>query len=57
MRAPIFLRFREDKKPPECTIEDERHVDEVVVTILILILILILQKISIEWHLSKKPLE
>lgn len=32
MRAPIFIRFREDKKPEECIIEDERHVEEVVVT-------------------------
>lgn len=30
MRAPIFLRFREDKKPEECTIEDEMHVEEIV---------------------------
>ncbi len=31
MRAPIFLRFRDDKKPEECTIEGERHVEELVV--------------------------
>ena len=59
MRAPIFLRFREDKKPEECTIEDERHVDEVVVTNTNTNTNTntILQKISIERHLSKKPRE
>jgi bifunctional non-homologous end joining protein LigD len=28
MRAPIFLRVREDKKPQECTLEKPKHVDE-----------------------------
>jgi bifunctional non-homologous end joining protein LigD len=30
MRAPIFLRFREDKKPNECTILSEKHIEDVV---------------------------
>lgn len=30
MRAPIFLRFREDKKPRECTIEVERQIRNIV---------------------------
>ena len=30
MRAPIFLRFREDKKPEECILEEEKHTDEFV---------------------------
>lgn len=28
MRAPIFLRVRDDKKPQECTLENPKHVDE-----------------------------
>jgi bifunctional non-homologous end joining protein LigD len=30
MRAPIFLRFREDKKPEECTVEEEKSTEELV---------------------------
>jgi bifunctional non-homologous end joining protein LigD len=30
MRAPIFLRFREDKKPEECILEEEKHTEEFV---------------------------
>ena len=30
MRAPIFLRFREDKSPSECRIEIEEPVADVV---------------------------
>ncbi|MFL6381851.1 MAG: DNA ligase D [Nitrososphaeraceae archaeon] len=30
MRAPIFLRFREDKKPEECIIEEEKSTEELV---------------------------
>jgi bifunctional non-homologous end joining protein LigD len=30
MRAPIFLRFREDKKPEECTLEEEKITEELV---------------------------
>jgi bifunctional non-homologous end joining protein LigD len=30
MRAPIFLRFREDKNPNECTILSEKHIEDVV---------------------------
>jgi bifunctional non-homologous end joining protein LigD len=30
MRAPIFLRFREDKRPKECVIMSEKHIDDVV---------------------------
>jgi bifunctional non-homologous end joining protein LigD len=30
MRSPIFLRFREDKKPEECIMEKERHTEEVI---------------------------
>jgi bifunctional non-homologous end joining protein LigD len=30
MRAPIFVRFREDKLPNECTIEQARDTDQVV---------------------------
>ena len=28
MRAPIFLRLREDKKPQECTLEKPKHLEE-----------------------------
>ena len=28
MRAPIFLRVRDDKKPQECTLEKPKHVEE-----------------------------
>jgi bifunctional non-homologous end joining protein LigD len=28
MRAPIFLRLRDDKKPEECILEKPKHVDE-----------------------------
>lgn len=31
LRAPIFQRFREDKSPEECTVQGERHLEEVVV--------------------------
>jgi bifunctional non-homologous end joining protein LigD len=31
LRAPIFLRFREDKSPQECTVQGERHLEEVIV--------------------------
>ena len=30
MRAPIFLRLREDKSPDECRIETEEHLSEVI---------------------------
>jgi bifunctional non-homologous end joining protein LigD len=30
MRAPIFLRFREDKKPEECTLEEEKSIEKLV---------------------------
>src|SRR5919199_2438021 len=30
MRAPIFLRFREDKKPEECILEEEKSTEELV---------------------------
>jgi bifunctional non-homologous end joining protein LigD len=30
IRAPIFLRFREDKKPEECTVEEEKSTEELV---------------------------
>ena len=30
MRAPIFLRIRDDKKPQECTLDKPKHVDELV---------------------------
>ena len=30
MRAPIFLRLREDKSPNECRIETEEHLTEVI---------------------------
>jgi bifunctional non-homologous end joining protein LigD len=30
MRAPIFLRIREDKSPDECRIETEEHLSEVI---------------------------
>ena len=30
MRSPIFLRFREDKKPEECVIEEEKSTEEIV---------------------------
>lgn len=30
MRSPIFLRFREDKRPEECIIEEEKKVEEIV---------------------------
>jgi bifunctional non-homologous end joining protein LigD len=30
MRAPIFLRFREDKKPEECILEEEKSTQELV---------------------------
>jgi bifunctional non-homologous end joining protein LigD len=30
MRTPIFLRFREDKKPEECIIEEEKSTEELV---------------------------
>jgi bifunctional non-homologous end joining protein LigD len=30
MRAPIFLRFREDKKPEECILEEEKSIEELV---------------------------
>jgi hypothetical protein len=30
MRAPIFLRLREDKSPNECRIETEEHPSEVI---------------------------
>src|SRR5919202_3178761 len=30
MRAPIFLQFREDKKPEECTLEEEKSTEELV---------------------------
>jgi hypothetical protein len=29
MRAPIFLRFREDKAPKDCLIEGEKSTDKV----------------------------
>jgi len=31
LRAPIFQRFRDDKSPEECTVQGERHLEEVVV--------------------------
>ncbi len=31
LRAPIFQRFREDKSPEDCTIQGERHLEEVIV--------------------------
>jgi bifunctional non-homologous end joining protein LigD len=31
LRAPIFQRFREDKSPQDCIIQEERHLEEVVV--------------------------
>jgi bifunctional non-homologous end joining protein LigD len=30
-RAPIFQMFREDKSPEECTVQGERHLEEVVI--------------------------
>src|SRR5690242_11422929 len=30
MRSPIFLRFREDKRPEECIIEEEKKAEEIV---------------------------
>ena len=30
LRAPIFQRFREDKSPEDCTVQGERHLEEVV---------------------------
>jgi bifunctional non-homologous end joining protein LigD len=30
MRAPIFLRFREDKKPEECILEEEKSTEELI---------------------------
>lgn len=30
MRAPIFLRFREDKRPEECIIEEEKSTEKLV---------------------------
>ena len=30
MRAPIFLRFREDKRPKECVMVSEKHMEDVV---------------------------
>ena len=30
MRSPIFLRFREDKKPEECILEEEKSTEELV---------------------------
>jgi bifunctional non-homologous end joining protein LigD len=30
MRSPIFLRFREDKRPEECIMEKESHTEQVV---------------------------
>ena len=30
MRAPIFLRFREDKRPKECTIVSEKQIEDIV---------------------------
>jgi bifunctional non-homologous end joining protein LigD len=31
LRAPIFQRFREDKSPEDCTVQRERHLEDVVV--------------------------
>ena len=30
MRSPVFLRFREDKRPKECILEREKYVDRVI---------------------------
>ena len=33
MRAPIFLRFREDKMPKECLLEMEKYIKKVIKTV------------------------
>jgi bifunctional non-homologous end joining protein LigD len=32
IRSPVFLRFREDKKPEECIMEKESHTEQVIVS-------------------------
>jgi bifunctional non-homologous end joining protein LigD len=32
MRSPIFLRFREDKRPEECIMEKESHTEQVILS-------------------------